>query len=69
MEQWEYLHLKLLPEEIVPALDQHGLNGWELASMIVLRYELVTFSLSNAYEPAKFTAVLKRKRVPYGDVQ
>ena len=63
MAQWEYLHIALLPEQVESALYQYGLDGWELASLIVTRYERDLGSLFvEAQDAKKFTAILKRTK-------
>jgi hypothetical protein len=60
MVQWEYLHIRLLPLEVEPALQLHGLNGWELASLVVARYKTGTTGFHQIQEADEFIVVLKR---------
>ncbi|GCE07066.1 hypothetical protein [Dictyobacter aurantiacus] len=62
MEQWEYLHVGFATTEVEEATRRYGMEGWELASLVVIRYRQdITSMLVHAYEADRFAAVFKRR--------
>jgi hypothetical protein len=62
MEQWDYIHLKLSSQQIEGALQQHGFEGWELASLVITRYQRVLAMFPEVFEATEYVAILKRRR-------
>jgi hypothetical protein len=39
MDKWEYLYEALVEDDIEAACQRHGQDGWELAGLVVTRYD------------------------------
>ncbi|GCE28754.1 hypothetical protein KDA_42380 [Dictyobacter alpinus] len=64
MEQWEYLHVGLDAGEVETVTSRYGLEGWELVSVLVMRYcRDPRMLIGEALEAERFAAVFKR-RIP-----
>jgi hypothetical protein len=39
MDKWEYIYEALVENDIEEVCQRHGQDGWELASLVVTRYD------------------------------
>ncbi len=58
MKKWEYVHVTLFKDDIIDTCQRYGLDGWELASLVVASYE--TNDISGKLYAYQYAAAFKR---------
>lgn len=62
MDRWEYIYEALVEDDIEEVCQRHGQDGWELAGLVVTRYDNSTLP-EQGWTASLYRAAFKRKIV------